>query len=257
MVGWYDLFEPKVAAWEASGDIGRLITGLTDRDPEVRCLSYDALGRLRRDVPETREAICQALYEENSSSVRSRGAVALTRLGGNESLNKLRDLLIDPDGEVRAEATRGLGKQQDSNMLSVFCALLDDEYERVVTEAIYALSWLGNYRAVTALHRLFDHCTKEMRELASNAINSINLNQPLAWPDDDVFFFTYAFRGRLACECYSYKLIAWRNYLRRRWRYPFAHDWGIGYWEMSTMAEQLTERVLRPGYRLELIDRRS
>src|SRR4051794_38080059 len=130
MVSWYDIFEPKVTNWEARRDLPKLIAGLSNRDLEVRCLAYDALGRLASD--ETSKVICQALAKEDSPSVRSRAAVALSRLGDGESTIALCNLLSDQDGEVRAAAVRGLGQQRDPEMLSVFCALLDDEYEGVV-----------------------------------------------------------------------------------------------------------------------------
>ena len=42
---------------------------------------------------------------------------------------------------------------------------------------------------------------RAMKELASSAINAINMNQPLGWPADEVYFFTYSRRGYLFCEC--------------------------------------------------------
>ncbi len=254
-MSWYEIFEPKVAKWEARKDLPKLLAGLSNRDPEVRCLAYDALGRLRLENVSLN--ICQALAQENSASARCRGAIALGRLGGDEAMIMLCHMLGDQEGDVRAAATRGLGKQNNSGLMSLFCALLEDDHEAVVVEAIYALGQLCNYRAVTSLHRLFDRCERAVREIAANAINSINLNQPMGWPDEDVYFFTYTYRNRFICECYSYKLVAWRNYLRRRWQYPFARDWGIGFWDISTLGEHLTAQVLRPKLKLEICDRRA
>lgn len=255
MVSWYDFFEPKVKVWEARGDVTKLIAGLTDQDLEVRCLAYDALGRLRNQ--QTSRTITDLLRKEDAAPARSRGAIALGRIGGGESVITLCDLLTDEDGEVRASAVRGLSQQLEPEMYSIFCAMLEDEYEGVVVGSIHALSRLGNYRAVTSLHRLFDRLDRELRDLASMAINSINLSQPLDDPADEVYFFTYASRGRLYCECYSYRLVAWRNYLRRRWQYPFARDWGVGFWEITTLPEHVKAKVMRPGHQLEMCDLRA
>jgi hypothetical protein len=255
VVSWYDIFEPNIGLWEARGDVPKLIAALTARDQEVRCLAYDALGRLRGS--EASAAIIKALTKEESSPVRCRGAVALGRLGDQESTDMLYSLLNDLDWEVRTAATRALGRQKRAELLPTLCLMLQDDHEAVVAEAIHALSYLGNYKANSSLHRLFDNCGKAIRELASAAINAINLNQPMEWPDDEVYFFTYAYRGRFICECYSYKLVAWRNYLRRRWRFPFARDWGVGFWEIGSLADHLKEEVIKPGLRLELCDRRA
>jgi hypothetical protein len=255
MVRWYDIFEPQVATWEADRELSKLISGLEARDLEVRCLSYDALGRL--GLNEGCKAIFQVLPQESSTWVRARAAVALGRLGGEEAIEVLKKLISDPDTEVRTLATRALGQQQQKEMMQLFCSLLDDEQETVVIQAIYALSQLGNHRAVTSLHRLFDHYGQAVRDIAASAINAINLNKPMQWPDEEVYFFTYTYKSRLICECYSYKLVAWRNYLRRRWRHPFARDWGIGYWEMPSLSQQLTDKVMRPGFQLQLCDCRA
>src|SRR5262249_28284314 len=52
---------------------------------------------------------------------------------------------------------------------------------------------LGHYGAVTSLHRLFERADRALRELASMAINSINLRQPLDGPVDEVYFFIIRF----------------------------------------------------------------
>jgi hypothetical protein len=255
VLSWYEIFEPNVGLWEARRDFPKLIAGLTDRDLEVRCLSYDALGRL--GGPEGGQAILKFVQKEEVGTVRCRATVALGRVGSQEATDMLYTLLNDEDWEVRSAATQALGRQKRPELLPTFCLMLQDEHEAVVAEAIHALSYLGNYRANRYLHSLFDTCGKDVRELASAAINAINLNQPMDWPEDEVYFFTYTSRGRFVCECYSYKLVAWRNYLRRRWRFPFARDWGVGFWEIKTLAEHLTEEVMRPGFRLELCDRRA
>jgi hypothetical protein len=255
VVSWYEIFEPSVTLWEANKDFPKLVAGLTAKDLEVRCLSFDALGRLRGE--EASRAVLKALEKEEDGAVRSRATVALGRIGGPEATDMLYALLNDEDWEVRAAATRALGEQKRPELLPTLCLMLQDEHEGVVAEAIHALSYLGNYRANKYLHSLFDTCGKAIKELASAAINAINLNQPMEWPDDEVYFFTYAYRGRFVCECYSYKLVAWRNYLRRRLRFPFARDWGVGFWEIASLAEHLSEEVVRPGFRLELCDRRA
>ncbi|MEW6735732.1 MAG: HEAT repeat domain-containing protein [Acidobacteriota bacterium] len=255
MLSWYDIFEPQVSVWEEQRNLPKLIVGLGDRDLEIRCLCYDALGRL--GIPETTSELLTALSQEKSYSVRARAAVALGRLASSEAITCLQDMLTESEAEVRAAAVQALGQQQNPSWLPVFLSLLEDEQEEVVVAAIYALSQLSDYRAITSLHRLFEHDNRDIKELASTAINSINLSQPMESATDAVYFFTYAHRGKLVCECYSYKLVAWRNYLRRRWRCPFARDWGIGYWEICSLAEHLTAQVMRPGLELELCDRRA
>ncbi|MBL8150825.1 MAG: HEAT repeat domain-containing protein [Blastocatellia bacterium] len=254
MFSWYNIFEPQVAAWESAQDMSKLLTGLIDSDPEVRCLAYDAVGRLKATY--TLKAVVDSIAKEDMSAVRARGAIALGKIGGFEAKEALQYLLRDPDTEVRASAVRALSDQADSELLPVFCNMLEDEHEDVVVEAIYAIGNLGSHRAVSSLHKLFSKYGKAIREIASSAIYSINLKQKQHRPDE-VYFFTYARGASFFCECYSYKLLAWRNYLRRRWRYPFARDWGIGYWEIETLGEHLKAEVMRPGLDLCLIDHRS
>ncbi len=257
MISWYDFFEPKIDFWETKKDIAKLIAATSDPDLEVRCLAYDALGRV--GAKENANKICQMLLQETTSQVRARGAIALGRLGkeNKEATAVLFHFLADENPEVRAAAARGLSRQNNQEMWTVFCSLLDDQDINVVLEAIYALGQFGNYRAITSIHRIFDRCDRAMKEIASSAINAINLKQPMGWPADEVYFFTYSKGSTLICECYSYKLVAWRNYWRRRWLYPFSRDWGIGCWEINTLAEELKVKVLRPGLKLEIFDRRA
>lgn len=262
MVSWYEIFEPPVKSWEANRDLAKLLAGISHEDDEIRCLSFDALGRIGAttttiDANSVILDISKAIKTEVSTEVRARAAIALGRLGGGEAVITLCDLLNDEYGDVRAAAVKALSQNPEPEMLSIFCAMLEDEYESVVIEAIHSLGRLGSYRAVTSLHRLFDRCERPIRELASTAIHSINLNSPMERMDNEVYFFTYSRRRRFYCECYSYKLLAWRNYVRRRWRYPFALDWGIGYWELSTIAQHISAKLLRPGLKLEVLDLRS
>jgi HEAT repeat protein len=256
MISWYDFFEPKIKLWERKKNISKLISAISNQDLEVRCLAYDALGRI--GLKESSPQICEAIAKETSALVRARGAIALGRLGNDVQTSEALFLLLkDESAEVRAAAARGLGRQNNKELWTVFCNLLEDEDVNVVVEAVYALGQVGNYRAVTPLHRIFDRCDRAMKELASSAINAINMNQPMGWPSDEVYFFTYSRRGILFCECYSYKLVAWRNYWRRRWKYPFARDWGVGCWDISTLAEEIETKVIRPGLKLKIFDRRA
>jgi vesicle coat complex subunit len=255
MLQWYDFFEPPIKSWEATQRTDRLVDSLSNRDPEMRCLAYDALGRLR--IKDLVPAILAQVAQESDATVRARAAVALGRIGAGQAIIKLCDLLSDEAFEVRAAAVRALRTQSEKELLSVYCALLDDENDEVIVEAVHALGQLGDHRAITPLHQLLERSTRPLKDLASTAINAISLQTPMSQPVDEVYFFTYSRQQQLFCECYSYKLVAWRNHLRRRWHHPFARDWGMGFCELPTLSEHITAAVLPAGFTLTLRDYRA
>jgi hypothetical protein len=241
--------------WETAQQVDRLVVSLTNSDPEMRCLAYDALGRLR--PLSLTPTLLQSLAREVDATVRARAAVALGRIGEGQAIIKLCELLSDEAPEVRAAAVRALSPQLEKELLGVYCALLEDEHDTVIIEAVHALGQLGDHRAITPLHRLLERSERPLKELASTAINAISLQAPMSQPTDEVYFFTYSRHQQLFCECYSYKLVAWRNHLRRRWHYPFARDWGLGFCEINTLSEHITAEVLPAGFTLTLRDYRA
>lgn len=254
MFSWYEIFEPSLAKWEERRDWQRLAALLNHNDCEVRCLAADALGRLAQ--PEAIERLLERFLKEEEASVRGRVAVALGRIGGEEVSQPLLQMTRDEEWEVRASAVRALARLACEEHLSILCEMLQDEHESVVVEAIRALQRLGSARAVSSLHRSFDRFDGATRELATSAIHSINLNRRNSL-GTDVYFFTYVKRSTLICECYSYRLVTWRNYQRRRWLNPFARGWGVGYWEWETLEERLRSDVLKSGNSLKIVDKRA
>lgn len=254
MLGWYEIFEPSLIRLQKQGAWQKLASLLNHSDSEVRCLAADSLGRLQR--PEALESLLKRLLREEEPAVRGRIAVALGRIGGEEASQALLQMVKDDDWEVRASAVRALAQLANSEHLSLLCEMLQDDHEAVVVEAIRALQRLGSSQAISSLHKSFDRFNGSIRELAASAIDAINLNCRGA-SSTDVYFFTYVKRSTLICECYSYRLVAWRNYQRRRWLNPFVRSWGIGCWDWETLEDRLRSEVLKADNTLKIVDRRA
>ncbi len=254
MLSWYDIFEPSLIKLEEQRAWQRLAALLNHADCEIRCLAADALGRLAQ--PEATDRLLEHFLNEEEASVRGRIAIALGRIGGKEVSQALLQMTKDVEWEVRSSAVRALAQLAYEEHLSVLCEMLQDEHESVVVEAIRGLQQLGSARAVSSLHRSFDRFNGSTRELATSAIHSINLNYRSGL-GTDVYFFTYVKRSTLICECYSYRLVTWRNYQRRRWLNPFARGWGVGYWDWETLEARLRSDVLKPGNSLKIVDKRA
>jgi HEAT repeat protein len=146
--------EVKRVAFEALATIGkpatdRLMGELVDKTSTVRALAAGLLGGLkdRRAI----EPLTAAIQEDEDWMLRKASAIALGLLGAPESLAPLVGALEDEHVEVRFVAASALGVLQNGNAVEPLIRALDDEDPYVAGIAAHSLGELGDRKAVDAL----------------------------------------------------------------------------------------------------------
>ena len=123
------------------GDTPALRAALKDRNPRVRAVAAEVLGRC--GAHETLPDLVAVLAAEEAVDVRVRAIGALTRLGLPQAVPPLLEATNAIEPLVRAAAARALGKLPDARSVARLTALLADPVHEVAHEAAQALPCLG------------------------------------------------------------------------------------------------------------------
>ncbi len=110
------------------------------------------------------------------AATSERAASALRTLAGSSSDLALRDTiqrLDDPDGEVREEAARALGRIGSPDAVGALTERLRDPHATIRPAAARALGEVGDRRAVPALIDALDAPSEEVQEAAAQALGRI------------------------------------------------------------------------------------
>lgn len=116
------------------------------------------------------------LHVIGSTSHSSKVARALRSIEGSESdiaVEEVVSRLDDPDGEVRIEATRALGRIGAPEVVEVLIERLGDPTSTIRVEAARALGRIGDPRAIPALLRGLDEPSEEVAGACLEALGVI------------------------------------------------------------------------------------
>jgi HEAT repeat protein len=156
-------------------DVAALIEELTspveDDRLTVRGAAVSALGQLR--AREAVDAVAARMYEDPSSSVRARAAVAISKIGGEEATEHLLVALKDPVPRVRWQAAYNLGRTGDRRAVGPLSDLLQSEDVILRRAAAAGLGRLGDPSARDALLDARARDTFWRRGLYDKALRSV------------------------------------------------------------------------------------
>ena len=116
------------------------------------------------------------LHVIGSTTPSSKVARALRSIEGSESdiaIEEIVSRLDDPDGEVRAEAARALGRVGSPQVVDILMERLGDPTSTIRAEAARALGRIGEPRAIPALLRGLEDPSEELKEACLQGLGSI------------------------------------------------------------------------------------
>jgi HEAT repeat protein len=152
-----------------AADLSR--AGLADQDGFVRATAAKLLGDL--DSDSDAERIAAMLRADSDPVVRLRAAEALTRIGGENSVEGLARGLSDPMDDVRLAATRGL-RQLDPGFAKPELArlLLEDPHYEIRVQAARALGLTGDPEMRLLLESALEDPNEFVRAAAAHALRT-------------------------------------------------------------------------------------
>ena len=122
-------------------NINRLIESLKDEDPHLRIFTINSIVD-NKDREEAIPILIRLLYDEESS-VRSRAAWVLGKIGSLEAMNELLELITDQNKDVRKSVIRALGDIQAFDAIPDIVKSLEDEDWEVRAETAVVLEYFG------------------------------------------------------------------------------------------------------------------
>ncbi|MCG3226654.1 MAG: HEAT repeat domain-containing protein [Candidatus Heimdallarchaeota archaeon] len=122
-------------------DINRLIESLKDEDPHLRIFTINSIAD-NKDREEAIPILIKLLYDDESS-VRSRAAWALGKIGSLKAMSELLELITDQDKDVRKSVVRALGDIQAFDAIPEIVKALEDEDWEVRAETAVVLEYFG------------------------------------------------------------------------------------------------------------------
>jgi HEAT repeat protein len=167
--------ELRLAAGEAlrnRGQGGLLLGWIGHPDPERRWIALRAAYEVEPKRLDTHAL--RKVLKSGERSHRVAAAVLLRRAHASEAVPELRDLLKDPDLEVRKAGLEALGGLRDPGSRRAILALLDDR--ECLSTALRALGSLGDRESLTAVADFLEDPEGEVRIAA--ALASFRLGDP-------------------------------------------------------------------------------
>lgn len=158
------------------GDTTALRAGLKDRNPRVRAVAAEVLGRC--GAHETLLDLVTVLEADEAVDVRVRAIGALTRLGLPQAVPPLLEATYAAEPMVRAAAARALGKLPDTRSVAQLTTLLADPVHEVAHEAAQALPGLGAAGLAALEQAAADPSSQAAAVRARNALALAALGSP-------------------------------------------------------------------------------
>ncbi|MCG3220998.1 MAG: HEAT repeat domain-containing protein [Candidatus Heimdallarchaeota archaeon] len=122
-------------------NIKRLIESLKDEDPHLRIFTINSIVD-NKDREKAIPVLIRLLYDDESS-VRSRAAWALGKIGSLEAMNELLKLITDQNKDVRKSVIRALGDIQAFDAILEIVKALEDKDWEVRAETAVVLEYFG------------------------------------------------------------------------------------------------------------------
>ncbi len=152
--------------------VNRGYTYLGSENPALRLEGINALRRIARFDPASRQAIRDMLSDPNER-VRREATDALGDLGDKEAAPFMAQMLSDPDAGVRREAIDSFADWGQKEASPLIAQMLGDSDENVRREALVALGTLGAGEAGSEIAQLLSDPSERVREQAADVLGRL------------------------------------------------------------------------------------
>ncbi len=151
--------------------VDALIKSLSERDPFVRAIGCEVLGKMRE-----KKALKQImmLLKDPSKYVREKAAIALGQIGDKRAVPILVEVLEKDDAEeVRVTIAGVLGHLRDREAVPVLIKTLEDPSPTARMKSAISLGLIGDVNAITPLYKVLKDPHELVRKYACEALGNI------------------------------------------------------------------------------------
>jgi HEAT repeat protein len=152
-----------------------VIEGEDEQSPEVRRRAVEALAPLNNQ--NVRDIILET-YESASDKVRASAVYAMGQNADPVWAPYILDEMQSDEPEMRYEAAGAAGRMGQESFLPALARMVEDEAPDVQAAAITAISAIGGQKAHQLLRALLQHADDGVRELALDALESMQTLEP-------------------------------------------------------------------------------
>ncbi|MBI5574436.1 MAG: HEAT repeat domain-containing protein [Elusimicrobia bacterium] len=180
----------------ASGAVDSLIPLLKDKNPDIRLMSAQALGKIGdvKAAPAIKDALLVSAEEMKTDAVLKEPyhlgqykrlvttqISALGELKDKSSEPNIEELLKSDDKNIKIAAASSLGKLGNKSGLSVAIKLVNDKDVQI--QAIETLGNIGDASAISVLEKIFNtETSNNIKESARTALYKLGWKPPLPKP---------------------------------------------------------------------------
>jgi len=182
----------------ASGAVNALIPLLSDKNPDIRLMSAQALGKIgdAKAAPAIKDALSVSVEEmKNEPSLKepyhqgqynrliSELVKSLGELKDKSSEEKIEELLKSDNKSIKIAAASTLGKLGNKSGLSEAMKLCNDKDDTVRMQAVESLGNIGDASAMPVLKKIFNTETNNhIKESARGALYKLGWKPPQTKP---------------------------------------------------------------------------
>ncbi|MFA5779978.1 MAG: HEAT repeat domain-containing protein [Elusimicrobiota bacterium] len=182
----------------SSGAVDPLIPLLKEKNPDMRLMSAQALGKIGdvKAAPAIKDALSVSVEEiKNDASLKepyrqgqynrliSELVKSLGDLKDKSSEGKIEELLKNDEKSVKLSAASSLGKLGNKSGISVAKELANDKDDMIRMQAVEALGNIGDTSAIPVLEKMFNTETNNnIKESARTALYKLGWKPPLPKP---------------------------------------------------------------------------
>ncbi|HAX61839.1 MAG TPA: hypothetical protein DCX95_04680 [Elusimicrobia bacterium] len=179
----------------SAGSIDSLIPLLKDKNPDMRLMSAQALGKIgdAKAAPAIKDSLLISIEEMKIEKEPYRQGQykrlvtaqvsALGDLKDKSSEGKIEELLKNDDKSVKLSAAATLGKLGNKSGLSVAKELANDKDDTIRIQAVESLGNIGDVSAIPILEKIFNTETNNnIKETARTALYKLGWRPPQPKP---------------------------------------------------------------------------
>ncbi|PIU83711.1 MAG: hypothetical protein COS68_02590 [Elusimicrobia bacterium CG06_land_8_20_14_3_00_38_11] len=182
----------------ASGAVDSLIPLLKDKNPDMRLMSAQALGKIgdMKAAPAISDALSVSVEEiKNEPSLKepyrqgqynrliSELVKSLGDMRDKSSEGKIEELLKNDDKSVKLAAASSLGKLGNKSGISVAIKLANDKDNMIRVQAVESLGNIGDASAIPVLEKMFNtEMNNNIKESARTALYKLGWKPPQPKP---------------------------------------------------------------------------
>ncbi len=179
----------------AAGSVDSLIPLLKDKNPDMRLMSAQALGKIGdvKAAPAIKDALSVSVEEiKNEKEPYRQGQYnrliselvkSLGELNDKSSEGKIEELLKSDEKSVRISAASSLGKLGNKSGISEAIKLANDKDDTIRMQAVESLGNIGDASAIPVLEKTFNTETNNnIKESARTALYKLGWKPPQPKP---------------------------------------------------------------------------